>query len=298
MDNGKLTSISDKDFLGELERRFDKKDQALQDLRTIHRELDVAHSRLLEADGLKSHFLAVIRNEIKNPVGAIMGLARMAAEKKITDQDTLSEVMGTILTESCMLSFQLDNILEAALIEAGEQRLVRHAVDIGEIVEDILKEQVYDIRTRELKVRTDVEDTQPVSGDGEKIRLIVANLISNAVKFNRKGGEIRVALKTEQESVVLSVADQGEGINDEDSRVIFERFKQADMGIARKYSGSGLGLSVAAALAELHGGRLWFEPLSEGGTEFNASFPITSETDDALSDDLDNRTEDDEVLFL
>ncbi|MBW2107140.1 MAG: HAMP domain-containing histidine kinase [Deltaproteobacteria bacterium] len=299
MDRTAFADISDDDLLNELKVRFEQKNKALKDLRTMHDKLDLAHTRLLEADALKSHFLGIIRNEIKNPLAAISGLARLLAEKKVVDQNRLIEIMETIVGEAHHLSFQLDNILEAALLEAGEQHLVRHSVDPAAMIRDILQEQAYDIKAKGLAVTTDLEDHLRIVADGAKVKLILANVISNAVKFNQDQGAVHIRLKGGGETVEITVADTGEGIRRQDARLIFERFKQADMGIARKHGGTGLGLSVAVALTGLLGGKIRHEPRPGGGTTFYVTLPRSGH-DQALCipGHIDDRDETgDAVLF-
>lgn len=299
MDSRKLARVSDDDLLKELQSRFDQKNKALKDLQTMNEKLDVAHTRLLEADALKSQFLAIIRNEFRNPLGAIVGLARMVADKKIVDEHKLSEIMETMLMETHNLSFQLDNILEAAMLEAGEQQLVQQHIDLSGIVEDVLQEHKYDIMAKSLTVTTDMAAGHNVMGDGEKFKIVVANLVSNAVKVSPVKGEILVVLQPRDHELVLSVADEGEGIKQEDARIIFERFKQADMGIARKHSGAGLGLSVAAALAELHGGKIWHEARPGGGTVFYASLALANQQEaSSFSGSMNDTAENSDVLFF
>ena len=115
MDENIKNNFSDKALLAEIKERFHMKDKALNDLKIVHDKLNGAHNKLVEVDQLKSRFLSIVQNEVRNPLGSIIGLAELIVNRDISDCDKCSDLVITILKEAYYLLFQMDNILHSKL---------------------------------------------------------------------------------------------------------------------------------------------------------------------------------------
>jgi signal transduction histidine kinase len=231
---------------------------ALDDLRETTRQLEVVNARLVASEALRTHFLANIRNEINNPLTAILGLAR---EMVGCAESAASRALGdALLAESFLLDFQMRNILAAAEIEAGEALPRVAQVDVRRIIEDAASSFAPLGASRDIHLET-AWSGPPRGGkcfrtDPAKLSLILTNLISNAVKFAPKNSEVMIIGYRSETSLVVRVEDSGGGILPEHRELIFERFRQLAQGPAKSWQGHGLGLAVVQALLEILGGTI------------------------------------------
>ena len=297
MDENIKNNFSDKALLAEIKERFHMKDKALNDLKIVHDKLNGAHNKLVEVDQLKSRFLSIVQNEVRNPLGSIIGLAELIVNRDISDCDKCSDLVITILKEAYYLLFQMDNILEASLLESGEETWSCKDTNLKDIISLSISKQIFEYENLNLKITTDFQSDSAAYCDSEKVKIIINNLINNAIKFNKQNGEIIISIYKEENNIIMSVKDTGEGIDKQDSTKIFERFRQVDMRINRKYQGCGLGLSVSKGLAELQNGKIWFDSILNEGSTFYLSLPIpqNADLDNNEFEDLDD---DDDIEFF
>ncbi len=284
--------MTDQELLQELADRLHKKEVALKEIDQTIEELNLAHKRLNEIDQLKSRFLSIVQNEFRNPLGTIIGMIHLLAQKSLKENLGLEEIAATILRESYYLTMQVDNILEAAQLEAGADIFDCQVVNLASVIEETVDINSHELRRQEMQLQVDIDEESMILADEEKMQVVINNLVNNAIKFNQPGGRIEIVSWREDAEVVVSVKDQGEGISPEEERVIFERFRQVDMSPCRKFQGSGLGLSVAQPLVDMMGGKLWLESKVGQGTTFYVSMPFagegTSEETDGLLFDTEN----------
>jgi signal transduction histidine kinase len=180
----------------------------------------------------------------------------------------------------------IDDLLEVSRLESGKVRLAVTTVDLKALIESVTSFFENIIRQKGLSVSLDLDEKLPPAyGDEGKIKQILTNLFSNAVKFTHKGRITVTArlLNDENDSERLSdymeicISDTGIGIKDEDLRKIFEKFVQVDFTLIRQYEGTGLGLSVARGLVELHKGKLWATSRYGEGSTFCFTLPLKKE---------------------
>jgi signal transduction histidine kinase len=251
--------IDDDELLDELKQRFEENRIAIGELRKLTEELETVNGKLKESEGLKSHFLSNIRNEINNPLTAIMGAAELLTHNP--DADSIYSMASIIRREAFNLDFQLRTIFTAAEMEAGEIQMHPSQVDVEPFIKRIIQIFQPSASIKNIKILL-IDETDKVNKksvfrtDPEKLQLIISNLTSNALEYSPAGKDVIIRFKIQNEYLHLSVADQGIGIALEDHERIFDRFVQLDEGMTKLHPGHGLGLSVVRGLLDLMDGRI------------------------------------------
>jgi PAS domain S-box-containing protein len=241
-------------------------------VRAIYNVVDI--TRFRQAEELKSTFVSVVSHELKTPVALIKGYAEtLRREDADWDRSTVQESLDVIAEEADHLTHLIDSLLEASRIQAGGLKLQPTDVNLARLAEkvvDAFRTQT-DIHTFDLDFPPDFPT---VWGDPERLREVLSNLVSNAVKYSPQGGMIWVGGRIDQTGVTVYVADQGIGIPPEEQARIFGRFHRVQTGPHRDTEGAGLGLYLAKAIVEAHGGRVWVESAPERGSIFMFALPV------------------------
>ncbi|MBI2717321.1 MAG: HAMP domain-containing histidine kinase [Rhizobiales bacterium] len=228
------------------------------------------------ASASKSQFLAVMSHELRTPLNAIVGFAELLASEQaesLTDRDR-ADHLRTIIDSSRHLLTLISDILDATRIERGTLRLVEQEADAAEILEVAVKMCRDLAETADTTIVARVIEGIEIKGDITRIKQVLINLITNAVKFSPAGGFVNIAFeRTETGGLAIAVRDAGVGIRKEDLDRIFEPFVQADQGSSRRFGGIGLGLSIARKIAEMHGGAVTIESEYGMGTTARLIFP-------------------------
>jgi signal transduction histidine kinase len=225
---------------------------------------------LEHASALKSQFLANMSHEFRTPLNAILGYASILLQGISGDLTPAQrKALDRIASNGRHLVGIISEILDLSRIEAGRMPLQISTFALKQLVEEVLAEMEPIIVRSKLAVSSHVPpDLAPMMSDRQKIKQIVLNLLSNALKFTRQGSvTIRVAV-ADAELVTIAIADTGIGIDSADHKKIFEDFHQVDGSVARPYGGTGLGLSICRRLATMLGGRLDMESEVGRGSTF------------------------------
>jgi signal transduction histidine kinase len=286
--------ITDELLIEELKFRFREKKNSLKKLEKITKELKEVNSKLAESEALKSHFISNITNEIVNPFTSIVILSKNILSVKEGDWDKVKRMASLIHSEAFNLDFQLKNIFAAAEIEAGELYMEVSNVKVDLLIEALLESYVPETTKKQLSfdfIREKPEDENFVFKiDSEKLKLVLSNLVDNAIKFS-KNNKIIIKRWTENNTLYISVQDFGIGISENNQKIIFDRFKRLDSGINSLNRGHGLGLSINKALLDFLNGDIDIASKKNGGTTFTVSIPEA--TDDAEASSADGN----EMLF-
>ncbi|MEQ1861504.1 MAG: ATP-binding protein [Chthoniobacteraceae bacterium] len=248
-----------------------------------------AHSEAAHANKLKDEFLAVVSHELRTPLNAILGwtsLLRDGAE----DAQELKEGLDTIDRNAHAQAHLIDDLLDVSRIIAGKVRLRISEVDVRALalaVVDGLRPAA-EARGVKITLRENAEASE-VLGDPDRLQQVMWNLVSNAIKFTPRGGEVELSVARAGSAVALEVRDTGQGIRPEFLPRIFDRFSQQDASTTRGQSGLGLGLSISRHLIELHGGSINARSAGEGqGATFHVEIPMVAVRE--LKDQLADRT--------
>jgi len=256
---------------------------ALEETRILNRKHIEMNERLRQSEALKSQFLATMRNEINNPLSAILGLGQ-ELERGEVPAARAGMVGGMIAAEASGLDFQIRNIFCAADLESGAAEPAITLVDTGSVLRDVLDSLTYPCRDKGVTIQLDAAGAgRPFGTDAALLRALAANLVSNAVKFSRDGGAVQVLLRLDEDALVLEVKDGGVGFRPEAKAVIFERFRQLEAGAARLYQGQGLGLAVVKAVVDLLDGTIMAASEPGVGSVFTCRLP--ERTPQAQGDD-------------
>lgn len=231
-----------------------------------------------KANELKSEFLAHMSHEIRTPLTAISGIAEIM-QKNQTNLDTKQkQLINTLNSSTSSLKDLINDILDFSRIESGELELDNENFDLPRLFESAIS--MMSLRASEKGVNfvfdySEVEG-QEFYGDEKRLRQILINLIGNALKFTEKGGvsvKAYYELREEDEFLRVDVSDTGIGIAPENFDLVFERFKQADSSVSRKYGGTGLGLPISKNLSQLMGGDIFLSSELNKGSTFSLIIP-------------------------
>jgi PAS domain S-box-containing protein len=227
------------------------------------------------ANRAKSEFLANMSHEIRTPLNGVMGVASALGRTELTPSQ--SEMVDLIASSAETLESLLSDVLDLARIESGRLELKAEDFDLAKSVRDVAA--LFEPSARAKGLALVVETPQGLGalvGDAPRVRQVLSNLVSNAVKFTA-AGQVRIGLQARPAdggaAVSLSVTDTGIGFDAEAGERLFERFEQADGSITRRYGGTGLGLAISRSLAEAMGGRL--EAVSRPGHGSTFTFDVT-----------------------
>jgi signal transduction histidine kinase len=224
---------------------------------------------------LQSTFISVISHELKTPVSIIKGYASTLARQDATfSQETLREGLTVIEEEADRLARQIQDLLDVSRIAAGGVRLDRSDFSLAVLAADVVRGFAAQAEGRfEFELRFP-DEMPPIHADYERLRQVLSNLVSNAVKYSPEGGTIRIGARAEGDMAIAYVSDQGIGIAPEEHEQIFQRFYRVDNRLRREAQGSGLGLYLARAVIEAHGGRIWVESQLGRGARFLFTLPL------------------------
>lgn len=240
---------------------------------------ELAHKSMLEAQAAnraKTEFLANMSHELRTPLNAIMGFSEVMSLEVLgpIGQPRYREYAEDILTSSRHLLRLISDILDIAKIEAGKLDVEESVIDVGELLADAHRFVDKQAERAGLTLTVEALDLPRVRGDERRLKQILLNLLSNAVKFTPAGGSVRVtARRTPGGGLAMSVHDTGIGIAPDEIERAMAPFSQVETGLARRYDGTGLGLPLSKALAELHGGSLTLESEPGVGTTVTVLLP-------------------------
>jgi CheY-like chemotaxis protein/nitrogen-specific signal transduction histidine kinase/HPt (histidine-containing phosphotransfer) domain-containing protein len=235
--------------------------------------LIVARNAALEETTLKSEFLANMSHEIRTPLNGILGMVELCQATELNEEQ--KNYIGLAYSEATSLLNIINDILDFSKIEAGKLELEEIPFDLAYLLEDLGNIFLLRAKQKGIALHTELAYQVPllVIGDAGRLRQILANLVSNALKFTPEGGKIDIVVnleKDEEEKTTLrfAVIDTGIGIPDEKQTGIFGSFTQADGSTTRKYGGTGLGTTISKQLAEIMGGEIGVESDGQYGTTF------------------------------
>lgn len=260
-------------------RRFSDEDvRVAKDIATraaLAVETAQSYQQLQSANHLKDEFLATLSHELRTPLNAVLGYARMLQSGAIADEK-VPQALEVIDRNAAALAQIVEDVLDVSRIVLGKARLKVQPTDVAAVVEDAVAtvKPAADAKNLTLKCYLG-HGTATVSGDHSRLQQVVWNILSNAVKFTPRGGNIDVRVGQNESHVDVVVRDTGIGFPASFRPHIFERFRQAESGTTRLHGGLGLGLAIARHIVEMHGGTIEAASGGDGkGATFTVSLPL------------------------
>jgi PAS domain S-box-containing protein len=255
--------------------------QAEEALRARTAELEMEKERAerasdaaREASRLKSEFLSTMSHELRTPMNAIIGYSHLlldGLDGELTEQQSAD--IGQIARSSDQLLSLINEVLDLSKIEAGRMELATERIDLRVMVQQVVDALMPQASAKGIDLRLDISPTlTEVDADSVRVRQVLLNLVSNAVKFTERG-HVSVAVRVIHGSIEIDVTDTGIGIGEDALHYIFDEFRQADGSTTRRFGGTGLGLAIARKLARLHGGDIEVTSKVGRGSTFTLRLP-------------------------
>jgi PAS domain S-box-containing protein len=227
-----------------------------------------------EANRLKDEFLATLSHELRTPLNTIVGYTAMLM-KGMMDETQRGKAIEVINRNAQVLTSMVGELLESSRMVTGKVRLEIQDADLSQLATEAIENIRPSAIAKQLDLQVHIDPRVQILADPDRLRQVMWNLLTNAVKFTPPGGRIEVDVYAETPSAHIVVRDTGIGVSREGLHHIFKRFWQADTGRMREHGGLGLGLSLSKYLAELHGGTIEASSDGEGrGAEFRVTLPL------------------------
>ncbi len=247
-----------------------------EQLRRKNEELEEQYRRVQEANRLKSEFLANMSHELRTPLNAIIGFSELMHDGKVGEVAAQhKEYLGDILTSARHLLQLINDVLDLAKVESGKMEFIAEPVNLTKVVGEV-KDVLRTLMSRKhIQVSVDIDPAiGDVAADPAKLKQVLYNYLSNALKFTPEGGNVVVRARPEgSEHYRLEVIDSGIGIKAEDMPRLFVEFQQLDASTAKKYQGTGLGLALTKRIVEAQGGQVGVTSSVGTGSTFYAILP-------------------------
>ncbi|HJS24527.1 MAG TPA: PAS domain S-box protein [Pyrinomonadaceae bacterium] len=239
------------------------------------------------ANRVKDEFLSTLSHELRTPLTAIMGWADLLLHDEV-EPEKRQQAVETIFRNANSQCQLINDLLEVSRIITGKLRLEFVACELDSVIEAAAESIRPTAEAKGVRLQVLLEPhVGPVFGDHERLQQVVWNLLSNGVKFTRKGGLVQVTLQRINSHVEIVVKDTGIGIKPDFLPHVFDRFRQADGSTTRNYGGLGLGLAIVRHLVELHGGAAWAEsPGDNEGSTFTVRLPAMTASEQPSPEEL------------
>ncbi|WP_207458414.1 ATP-binding protein [Azospirillum sp. SYSU D00513] len=282
-------------LVSEIERRGQRERELAAErakLRSANAELDLRHSRLEQtnADLLiskeraeaatrsRAAFLAMVSHELRTPLNAVIGFSDLMRQEATAGHlAPWADYAASINESGQHLLEVINNILDLSKLEAGQTELLREPADLVPLTRTVVRMLAHKAQDSGLSLTVETPDEAVLcDADPRAMKQVLLNLLSNAIKFTVRGGAIRVTVRFQGLGAAVTIADTGIGIAPEAMEHIFEPFTQADSRASRRFGGTGLGLTIAKRLVDLHGGRLTVESEQGVGTVARVWLPTGS----------------------
>jgi len=254
-----------------------------EDLSNANKKLEAANKTLRMIDKEKTKFLNTVAHDLRTPLAAIRAYADMIIMYKDESAEVREEFLNIIIQESDRLGSLIDNLLNLARIESGTIKYDMKQFNLNELISYFVNTYKGHASQLGLSLVSNIpEDITEITGDRNRLGQVIANLLSNAMKFTPSGGKIFIDLNKsfesdaypERKEVCISVSDTGVGIPKQYHKKIFEKFGRAEMPGETVKEGVGLGLAIAKQIVDHHGGKIWVESEEKKGSKFYFTLPV------------------------
>lgn len=244
------------------------------DVSELAGRLDWLRRRLIEIENVKEQFFREMSHQVKTPLASIrQGTELLMGDSTVRSEDDRNEILEILHRNSLDLQRMLENLLGFSAWRSDPGQLFKETFRIAPILEGIVERYGVLMLSQSLRIHVDCPEDLAVHADRAKFRVVLDNLISNAIKFSPVEGTISVSVTKGGDGVVLDVVDQGPGIPPEENESVFELYYLGEQPTSGLMHGMGVGLALVRAYIEAHGGRVWFVAGEKQGAHVKAFFP-------------------------
>jgi signal transduction histidine kinase/DNA-binding response OmpR family regulator len=238
--------------------------------------LKEANAELLDANRHKTVFLANMSHELRTPLNAILGFSELLIDS--TDghfpDETRKRFLEQIHSSGKHLLGLINDILDLSKVEAGQMELRLQMVSVADVVAQVVSTVEPLAKQKQMHLQSEAASAGQILADEGKLRQMILNLVSNAIKFTAEGGSVAIKALRVVDRMEISVSDTGVGIAKEDLQRLFKEFQQVDSGVNRRQQGTGLGLALTRSFAMLHGGDVRVQSEPGKGSLFTIDLPV------------------------
>jgi two-component system sensor histidine kinase SaeS len=264
---------------GKLETRVkvdsgDELQQIAEAFNIMAQRLEEAFGRQRDLEEARRNLVAAVSHDLRTPLATMRAMVESINDGVVTDSATIERYHHTMQTEIAHLSRLIDDLFELSQIDSGTLKLKPESSSIGDLVSDTLEGLRPQAEQRRLKLQGELTGRLPsVSMDVPRMQRVLYNLVQNALRHTPPDGTVIIRAVDAGSEIEISVADTGEGVDAEELARVFERFYRGSRARSRQEAGSGLGLTIAKGIVELHGGRIWADSSLGQGSTFVFTIP-------------------------
>lgn len=257
-------------------QRITEQKRAADEISMVHEREKRAREEAVEANRSKDFFLAFVSHELRSPLNAILGWSKILLTRKV-DDDTQRNALQTIERSARAQTKLINDLVDSARVASGKLRLEYRQTNLYDVVRNSWQAQKPSADSKHIDFLFDSSSENiPLFADANRLQQVFGNLMSNAIKFTPEGGNVKVEVKTQPDSVRVEVTDTGHGIDPVALPQIFKQFSQGDLEQTRTNIGLGLGLSIVKILVSKHGGFVQAESDGVGkGSKFTVTLPLS-----------------------
>jgi signal transduction histidine kinase len=253
---------------------FDEDDVNVLTILAAQAAVAIENARLFQ----QSDLLTEVVHELRTPLTSIRGYSKMLLLAEGIDQEKKLEFAETIHREAVRLGQMLNDFLDLARLESGRTHMAQEPVNMSEVISQTLTLLQPQAAERQISIALQVPETLPtLIGDPDRLKQVMVNLVSNAVKYNHEGGRVDIEVQVGEDELNVVVKDTGRGIAEEDLPYIFEKFYRVD-DPEQQAKGTGLGLSIARHIVKVHGGAIGVQSVRGQGSTFSFTLPLPKHT--------------------
>jgi signal transduction histidine kinase len=271
--------VKDK-VIGVLEvlNKIDDKEFTQDDVETLttlaaQAAIAIENARLFQ----QSDLLSEVVHELRTPLTSIRGYSKMLLLTEGIDQEKKLEFAETIHREAVRLGQMINDFLDLARLESGRTYIAQEPINMSEVISETLAILQPQAAERQVSIALQVPETLPtIIGDADRLKQVMVNLVSNAVKYNHEGGRVDIEVKVGEDELSIAVRDTGRGIAEEDLPHIFEKFYRVD-DPEQQTKGTGLGLSITKHIVEVHEGTISVQSVWGQGSTFSFTLPLPTQ---------------------
>jgi two-component system, OmpR family, sensor histidine kinase SaeS len=237
--------------------------------------LEESFNRLRDSEVSRRELIANVSHDLRTPLASIQSYVEALQDGVVEDKDTYQKYLATIQTESIRLGHLINDLFELSRLDAGIEEYKPESYPLEDLIVEKLKSFALQFDQKKLQVSVNMLDDSPVVKIMPfKIKRVFANLLENAIRYAPEESQIEITVLSNQDHFVeVSIADQGEGIDEKEQSQLYERFYRTDKSRNRHSGGAGLGLAIAKSMVELHGGSVGVESVKGQGSRFWFTLP-------------------------